>query len=228
MSDIFHDYMSKRLDDLELSNLKTKPGPVITFSRLAGCSSPKIASELAAKLNSEAQKPLWKVISKEVLHEAAQKLQLEPKKIKTIFKSHDRSVLDDIMQAFLSKDYQLEKKMRNTVLNVIRNFAIKGHIIIVGRGSSIICSDIENALHVRIVAPLEWRIHKVMSSKKYNHEEAVHCIDKIEKERSHFRQSIKGKLVHSEDFDLTINQSKYNNDEIIEIISAALRIKNSI
>jgi len=228
MSDIFYNYMSKRLGDLELSNLKTKPGPVVTISRLAGCSSQHLAKELAAKLNKICGIEKWSVISKEVLQESAEKLQLEPKKIKTVFKIQDRSVFDDIIQAFLSKDYHLERKMRNTVINVIRRFSIEGYKIILGRGANIICADIENALHVRIIGPLDWRIKKVMTTRNYNREEAMRCIEKTEKDRITFRNSIKGKVVESDDFDLTINQGKYTNPEIIEIIITALQVKKII
>lgn len=228
MHDIFYDYMSKRLGDLELNDLKTKPGPVVTISRMAGCSSQRLADELAAQLNALGGTQKWSVISKEILHESAQKLQLDPKTIKSIFKAQDRSILDDIVQAFLSKDYHLERKMRNTVINVIRRFSIEGHKIILGRGANIICSDIENALHVRIVSPLDWRIKKVMMTKNFNKDEALHCIENTERDRSAFRHSIKGKAVDSEDFDLTVNQSKYSNQEIIEIILSALRVKKII
>lgn len=228
MKDIFYDYMSNRLGDLKLDEIKTKPGPVITISRLAGCSSQKLASELAEKLNKIAGKDLWSVISKEVLHESASKLQLHPSQIKSIFKIQDRTVLDDIVQAFLSKDYHLERKMRNTVINVIRRFSIEGHKIILGRGANIICADIEDALHIRIVGPLDWRIGKVMKTKNYSHDQALSCILNTEKDRSNFRKSIKGKKVESEDFDLTLNQSKYSNQELIEIIIAALKMKKII
>ena len=140
----------------------------------------------------------------------------------------DRSVLDDIMQAFLSKDYHLERKMRNTVINIIRHFAIEGHKIIVGRGAINICAEIEDAVHIRIVAPLNWRIKKVMRTKKYSKEEAIACILKTEKDRNKFRHSIKSKSGNKEEFDLTINQERYNNEEAIDIILTALRIKHII
>lgn len=228
MSDILYNYMSKRLSETEMKDQKTKPGPVVTISRMAGCSSQRLAKELALKLNELHGTDKWNVISKEVLQESAEKLQLDPKKIKTVFKAQDHTVLDDILKAFLSEDYQLERRMRNTVINVIRRFSVEGHKIIVGRGANIICSDLELALHVRIIAPLEWRVKKVINLKNFSHEEALRCIEKTEKDRSTFRNSIKGKQVEHLDFDLTINQSRFNNDEIIEIIIAALKMKKML
>lgn len=228
MSDIFHEYMSKRLGDVNLDELKIKPGPIVTISRAAGCSSQKLVKDLAKRLNKITGTSKWDYISKEVLHESAQKLQLNPKMIKSIFKVKDRSVFDDVMQAFLSKDYHLERKMRNTVINIVHRFGIEGHKIIVGRAAHIICSDIKDALHVRIDAPLEWKVNKVMRSKNYTKDEATSCIIRTEKDRSNFRKSIRGKAVDSEDFDLTINQARYSNEEIVELIIAALKLKKII
>lgn len=228
MRDALYDYMSKRLSDHEISQLKTKPGPVVTISRQAGCSTQKMAQALAQKLNSLTKDQKWGVISKEVLYESAQKLQLDPKQIKKVFKIQDRSVLEDIMQAFLSKDYHLERKMRNTVIKVIQQFAIEGHKIIIGRGANSICGDIQDSLHLRIVAPLEWRVEKVMKNRAFNKEEAHACIRKTENDRNKFRHSIKGNINACTEYDLTINQSKYTNNEIIDIVVAALKSKKII
>lgn len=228
MNDVFHEYMSKRLEEVSIDDLKIKPGPVVTISRAAGCSSLKLMKDLSNRLNQVTGSTKWDYISKDVLHESAQKLELNPKMIKSIFKFKDRSVFDDIMQAFLSKDYHLERKMRNTVIGVIHEFAIEGHKIIIGRGSNIICSDIKDALHIRIDAPIEWKINKVMRSKNFTREEAIACIQKTEKDRSNFRNSVKGKAVDNEDFDLNINQGRFTSNEVIELIIAALKIKKII
>lgn len=228
MKDIFYDYMSKRLGEINIDDIKTSPGPVITISRLAGCTSQKLTKGLAKRLNQTNGKKEWTVLSKEVLHESAQKLQLDPKTIKSIFKTHDRNVMEDILNAFLSKDYQLERKMRNTVINVIRRFAVEGHKIIVGRGANIICSDIQNALHIRLVGPLDWRVNRVMKTKNYTHDYAVKCITDTENNRSNFRKSIKGRKVDFDDYDITFNQSKFNTDEMIEMIVSVLKLKKMI
>jgi cytidylate kinase len=228
MSDIFHEYMTKKLGEVDINNQITNPGPVITISRAAGCSSQHLAEELAKKLNEIVDGNTWEVISKEVLHESAQKLQLNPKQIKSIFKSKDHNFLEDIVHTFLSPDYQLEKKMKKTVIKVIHKFAVEGNKIILGRGGNIICHDIEKAMHIRIDAPLEWRIKRLMKTKKFNYEEALNFIKTIEKDRSNFRESIKGAKVEAEDFDIIINQSKFTNEEIIDIIVLALRFHKLI
>lgn len=224
MKDIFHSYMSGRLEDQVEIPQHHKAGPIITISRQAGCSSIRLAKQLAKALNDEFHTE-WTVISKEVLKESASKLQLDPKNIKTIFKAKHHTVIADILNAFVSKDYQLEHKMRNTVMSVIRDFASTGNKVLLGRGANMICSDCDNALHMRIVGPLNWRIERVMKSKKLGKEDAIKYIDATEKNRSTFRHSIKGQKVNCDDFDLTINQAKFSNKEIIALIIKTLKIK---
>lgn len=228
MSDVFHEYMSKRISDVNLEDFKSKPGPVITISRAAGCIVQTLATDLAQRLNEIQKTNKWNLISKEVLHEAAERLSIHPKQIKSIFQLKDRSLFDEIMQAFLSKDYQLERKVRNTVINVIHRFGVEGFSIIMGRAGNIICSDIEDALHIRIDAPLDWRVKKIMRLRNIDKDEALTYIINTDNDRNSFRKSIKGKDVHCDDYDLSINQSKFENDEIIEIILSALKMKKLI
>lgn len=228
MTDVFNEYLSKRISEINLPGIRRKAGPVITISRVAGCSVQQIARILTEKLNQLNNENKWKVISKEILHESAEELKLHPDRIKPIFKAKNHNIFDDIINAFLSSDYNLEYKMRRTVINTIHRFAVEGYKIIIGRGSNIICSDIEDSLNIRIDAPLEWRIKRCMNEKKMNRIEAVDFIEDIERDRASFRRSIKGAKVKTEDYDLVINQEKFSNVEIAEIILKALVIKNII
>jgi len=228
MSDVFNEYLSRRLSEINLPGIRRKAGPVITISRVAGCSVQQVAKILSTKLNEINGENKWKIISKEILHQSAEELKLHPDRIKTIFKAKNHNIFDDIVNAFLSSDYNLEYKMRRTVINTIHRFAVEGYKIIIGRGSNIICSDIEDSLNVRIHAPLEWRIKRCMSEKNMTRSDALDFIEEIEKDRASFRKSIKGEKVKTEDFDLVINQEKFSNEEIADIIIKALLIKNII
>jgi cytidylate kinase len=228
MSEIFNDYMSKRLNEINLNDFKTRKGPVITISRAAGCTSYIISKQLVYKLSEIRDEPKWKVISKEILHDSAVELKLNPHKIKTIFEPKSRNMFDEIMQTFISGDYQLEKKMIKTVTSVIHRFGAEGFNIIIGRAGNCICSDIQHSLHIRLDAPLNWRIERVEKTKKLSKEEAINWILQTENNRANFRKSVKGKKVESDDYDLIINQATFTEDDISEIIINAMKRKNII
>ncbi len=49
---------------------------------------------------------------------------------------------------------------------------------------NIIAADIQKSLHIRLYAPEEWRINRLMHFKGMTREEATGYIAKIEKERA--------------------------------------------
>jgi CMP/dCMP kinase len=56
--------------------------------------------------------------------------------------------------------------------DVIKAAAKKGDIVIVGRGGQVILKDMPNTYHVRITAPLEWRIDYIMLNGGLSHNDA--------------------------------------------------------
>ncbi|MBN1115953.1 MAG: cytidylate kinase-like family protein [Bacteroidales bacterium] len=227
MEDVFHEYMSKRLKEETKEGPQKEAGPIITISRAAGCTANQIAKSIALKISSKTNIN-WEVINKEILLESAKALQITPDKLKEIYKNTDRSLMDEIAQAFISNTYKLERKFRKTIVDIILRFAYEGNKIIVGRASNIICSNIKNSLHIRIDAPLEWRINNTMQSRNLNKEQALIYISDTEKDRADFRKSVKGKKVICEDFDLTLNQAKFTDDEIIDIICSTIKVKQIV
>ena len=228
MKNPLQDYMTNRINDNLSQPIKTQPGPVITVSRQAGCSCHKMSKKLAQELSKLTPGHEWNVISKDILHHTAEELKLHPQKVKTVFNVKDRTIFNEVIQAFLSTNYHLERKVRKTLKQVIRKFAVEGYNIIVGRGGNIIAADIEKSLHIRIDAPHDWRILRMMRLKKFTREEAINYLQKTEAERKNFSKEIKGRSVKCDDFDLVINSAKFNNDEVVNLILCALKNKKLI
>ena len=108
---------------------------------------------------------------------------------------------------------------------MVRTFAIDGFCIIVGRSGHLIASDIKNALHLRLVAPLEYRIKVIMENNNLNRDEANLFIHRVEKERIAFRNAILQGHMASEIFDLTINRASFHDEEVVDIIEYAIKEK---
>jgi cytidylate kinase len=220
--------MTKRYSDVNLYESGNSNGPVLTVSRAAGCSSGQMVNELAIKLNENNKDKKWEVISKEILHRSAEQLKMQPTKLKKIFEPKNRSIFDEVVQAFISGDYQLEKRMIKTVISVIHDSGVFGNTIIIGRAANIICSDIPNSLHIKLDAPLNWKIEQVIKSKNISKEEAVTFINQTDKNRENFRKAIKSDYEQTNIWDLTINQVAFSTNEIINIIINAMKMKKLI
>ncbi|MFW5755586.1 MAG: AAA family ATPase [Tangfeifania sp.] len=227
MSNALLSYLNKRLgEENSMDNTIGPPGPVITISREVGCNGVKLAHKIAKRLNKRNPEKDWKVLSKEVFYKSAKELDVEPEKVQRVFKQSDRYVFNEILDAFSSKKYRSEKKIVKTVTDVIKTFSKDGFCIIVGRAGHIIAHDIKNALHMRLVAPLEYRIKTIMENNHLNREEAIDFIEKVENERLSFRKSI-GKVEYEEDmFDMFLNRASFDDEKTIDLIEMAIEKKN--
>ncbi|WP_430973868.1 AAA family ATPase [Sunxiuqinia rutila] len=220
-------YMNKRFGDLTPRQREKHQiaGPVVTISRQVGCGGVKIAEVLAEALNEFVICKKWQVISKEVLHESARQLELDPRKVNRLFTPDQHSTFDEIIEAFNAKMYKSDRMILKTVKEVIKGFAVDGCCIIVGRAGHIIAKDIEHSLHIRLEAPFEWRIEQIASRKNISVEDALKIINDTEKKRDAFRKHYINKKHPEELFDLTINVSRFKPDDVVKLIKSAIELK---
>lgn len=217
-------YLNKRLEEQKNSVRKgvATAGPVITISREVGCNAIKLANLIATRLNKRNLERDWNVLSKEVFSQSAKELDLEPDQIQRMLRKTDRYTFEQILKAFGDKQYKSERKIIKTVSEAVRSFAVDGFSIIVGRASHIIAKDIKRSLHIRLVAPLDYRINTIMENNKLNYEEAILFIKKVEKERIAFRNAIFEEKVMEDSFDLCINRASFSSNDIVEMIEMAV------
>ncbi len=224
MSNALMEYLNKRLkkeDSFEKDNWVTA-GPVITISREVGCNGLKLAKLIANKLNKRKLLGDWRVFSKEIFHQSAMELNMEPEHVRRVFKQSNKYAFDEIIKAFGNKNYKSERRIVKTVIDVVRSCAIDGFSIIVGRAGHIIASDIKNAFHIRLTAPLDYRIKTIQENNSLNREDSILFINKVEKERIAFRKAIHKENLQEELFDLILNRATFSNDDIVDIIEYAL------
>jgi cytidylate kinase len=208
------------------------PGPVLTLSRELGCPSKKIAQKLMEKLNSSGDtytKSIpWRWISKEIMEESARELGVDLAEIQYVFDYKQHGVLEDLLLSHSRKFYKTDRKIRNTIAQVIRNFAEEGNAIIVGRGGVAITRDIPKSLHIHLEAPLDWRALRTVEKHNISIEEArKYCLE-IDAKRKQFRDYFEGKGNDYTRFDIRINCMTVEVDEIVDIIIAAMKIRNLI
>ena len=217
-------YLNKRLQEGNFTKPSYPgiPGPVITISREVGCQGLNLAKLIADRLNEHKWHSQWRVLSKEIFYQSAKELDLEPERIRRIFKQTDKYIFDEILKAFRDKQFKSERKIVKTVHDVVRSFAEDGHSIIVGRAAHLIAKDIQQALHIRLIAPLDYRLHSVMKTNSFSREEALAFIDRVEKERIAFRKAISPGKLGEDFFDMVINRASFDNEEIVDIILNAM------
>ena len=226
MTDLFLKYMSERFiaeyEKDRVQDRKSDPGPVITISRDTGCSASAISKmlydQIQLKLYNGKQNPgSWKLIDKEVLHIAAQTLEINPTELDYVFKDVEKAALSEVLESLSSKYYHSDRKIKRIVTNVIRSMAERGHIIFLGRGSVAVTRSIKNALHVRFVAPLDWRINQVAVRFNLTMVKAATFVKESDERRTKLIECFGGKYDNSL-FDVTFNTATLTHEEIVDQI----------
>jgi cytidylate kinase len=230
MTNILLQYMVERFNSPALKEpTSIAYKPFITISREYGCPAKEVASCLEKKLNLGSHLGIasnkWKVISKEIMEEAAHELKVDPSRIERIFNEEKRSAIDEIINSFSEKYYKSDRMIINALTNTIKDFAKKGNIIIIGRNGAGITQDLAGGIHVRLIAPKEWRIQRLIDKGYFkSREDATLHADDIDYHRNIF---LKTKMMKEPVFDLYYNTEKFSSDEISDSIIFHLAMKNS-
>jgi cytidylate kinase len=233
-SNILLQYMKNRFkyDVGDSKKAKNQFGPVVTISREYGCPAKRLAGMLSSSLNriemENYSKNRWSWIGKEILDESAKELNLKPTMVREIVNKDTGSVVDDIVLSLSHKYYPGDRKIKKTIGTVVRDFAEHGHVIIVGRGGVSITRDIPNSLHVRIQAPLEWRINDVSKRQMISLSEARKKIEHIDTQRVLIREFFEGRKVDNSIFDVTFNYMTLEEEDIISTIIRMMELKDLI
>lgn len=206
------------------------PYPFVTISREFGCPSKVIALMLAESLNkrqARTKTPKWISINKEIVEESARKLELEPVKLKHIFNAEEKSIMDDVLASF-SSNYKSNIRIKKTIQDVIRTIAQKGYVIIVGRGGVAITHDCPGSLHVRLQAPVDWRIQEVADHSKVTKSVARKMIMETDNKRTSLIEIFLGHKLENSLFDIILNCKSQPNEDIVKTIIFMMEQKNMI
>ena len=203
---------------------KNKPGPVITISRQYGCQGTLVARKLIKHLNHHPhsyQEP-WKYISKEILYDSAQELSLTPNEVMNVLHPHDRNLVEELF-ASLSTQYKVgEEKIHKTIRDIIMNYAVKGNVVILGQAGVAIARDVPRSLHVKLIAPLEWRAERLSRKLGISRSEAEERALEHDHRRDLCIDHFMGYKAGYEIFDLILNASTFSTDQMVrEILESA-------
>lgn len=210
----------------------TKGGPTVTISREYGCPAKRLAGMLSSELNRREienySKHRWQWIGKEILDESARELNLKSDVIRDVANKEESGVVSDIVMSLSHKYYPGDQKVKKTIGEVIRSFAIQGHVIIVGRGGVSITRDIPDSLHIKLMAPLEWRINYVSKNHMITLAEAKKKIQTIDANRIKLCEYFEGSKIDNSAFDVIFNFMTLDEDDIITSIIKLMESKDLI
>lgn len=202
--------------------------PFITISREYGCLGFSIGDNLAEELNKMGSTDMpWAVYDKEILDKVKDDFNIDKKDLEELTKKVRSENLELFITIFGQTKSQLSiyKKLFKT----IERLAFQGKVILIGRGSAIITKNIPKGLHVRIQAPEDWKIERIMEWENCGKADAKNILKKHSKEREGYvKKFLKADLNDISHYDLIINNSRMAKEQIISIIIELLKNKGYI
>lgn len=218
----------KYMDRLKVNpDIMKEEGPVITITREYGCYAGEISEKLVERLrqrNENVKNQKWNWISKEIVNDAAIKLQTNSHQLKHFFDGDTYKFFGNIIFSF-SRPNASDDLIKKTVTKLVKSYAEDGYVVIVGRAGGSIAKNIPKSLHIKLVAPISWRIQFV--AKRYNISiaEASKRVKEIDRKRSVFLKEFGGDKPDSEFYHAVFNREKLTADEIVDQIMLLAQAK---
>ncbi|MBN1985130.1 MAG: cytidylate kinase-like family protein [Prolixibacteraceae bacterium] len=231
-------YLNNYLHTFECFNLETGdfPGPVVTISRQAGCSAQRIAIKLSkiltgysymAETKTDAE---WNWVDKSVFSSVVDKMIDEIKRGNYDDKVEAIKMMNEVSRAFSNETiYDIsDKRLIDIFKGVICKLATTGRKIIVGRSAGVILRNVPDKLNIRLEAPEEWRINRLMQLKDLSRAEAAKYINDMDEKRDSFIEKIIGRKAENNDFDVIFNYASLEDDQIVDAVINILKDKKII
>ncbi len=209
-----------------LQNTDNIAKPFITISREFGSNGWALAQKIAEKLNSENKyQPAWVCYNKKILTY----INEDPELFSQIVESFEEPVKKKFMDFF---EFFFADKPSRTIAfkktaELIKALACHGHVIIVGRGGGFISREMEAGFHLRIVAPLYWRVNQIAQHhQKLPREDIEQYVKQTDRARNNFLQEF---CVFEECdpnfYDLVINTCRFTLDDAANTVIYAMKKK---
>jgi cytidylate kinase len=141
-----------------------------------------------------------------------------------------KNSIHEVTTAFsTSKVYDADDQhVIDTVKTIVRGIAEEGHFIIVGRAASVIAHDIPKRLSIKLQAPLDWRINRIMQISNMSWADAQDYVLEVDRQRNLFVEHVAGRQLDNNDFDLIFNYSTMLDDHIVDAVVNVLKNKRII
>lgn len=202
-------------------------GPFITISRNYGCDEESVVRSLIHKLNHmdgyDVKSNPWKYIDKEIIEESAVELGIKAFDVDHRVLAHHADGMTQWLSNFTHHYTLSDKKILDKVKDIIKAYARKGNVIIVGRGGVGVTKSMEHSLHIKLTAPLDYRIKVISRVKGVSALEAEEMIKRVDRERKAWAEHLIEEPLDNNVFDMIFNMEKLSIDEITNAMVGVLK-----
>jgi len=197
--------------------------PFITISREYGSGAYQVAEKLIILLNEKFKNDHnWAAYDRNLLEKIADDMGLSESLAQTLT-TNARNKMTELFQTTFSS-FPPQVAVYRKLAEITRMLAYNGHVVLAGRAATRITRDMGQGFHVRLVAPLSWRAHRMAELHKYQVKEAEQLILEKDKEIDGFiKEFVKFDNTDPHNYHLVINMEHISQDEAAQIIADAMK-----
>lgn len=183
---------------------------VITVSREYGAGGYEVAHRLAEALG-------WELLDRELLHQAAMLEHLPDAELERL----------DEKAISLADRFRLNPPHARYV-HGLREAALqaagRGNVVLVGRGTAQLLPDTLHVLHLRLVAPRDWRARRMAQREGWSYEQALARCTQEDSTRDCFMRYFFGQApCQSEQYALVLNTGRMPLADVVAVVVGLIR-----
>ena len=164
---------------------------LITISREFGAGGSQVAQRVADTLG-------WSVVDNELIEAVAARAGLSAEEVAereekgpTFIQRLARALVASPEYVYLARtpvEEIDEPRLVRITETVVQEIARQGKVVMVGRATPAVLSSEVDAIHVRVVAPREYRVREVMKRLSINEEAAGKKVDEMDENRRRYHR----------------------------------------
>lgn len=213
------------IESQSASKTKQKPlfYPSVTISRQAGAGGVDVARLLVLLMENSRKKgePAWTLFDRELLCQILEDNHL-PVSLEKFYQEDVTSGLESTIEEILGLHPSAVTMVEQTSKTIIK-LARKGHAVIVGRAGSVITRALDNMIHVRLVAPLDFRLQHIKDFYSLSTSEALAFINRADRARARYLKHYFSRRIDDPlQYNLVINTATTGLETSAGLIATAL------
>lgn len=164
-------------------------GPAITISHQTGAGAHEVGERVARLLRQAdptCDQP-WTVLDRQLVERALEEHHL-PLELARKMPEDKRSYMDDVLDDLFGLRPPSWVLVPH-VVETMQHLAKVGHVILIGRGATVVTAQLPHVFHVRLVASLETRIHRIQGTHNLGPEAATRFVEKEDRGRERYVQA---------------------------------------
>jgi cytidylate kinase len=205
--------------------------PIVTISRQFGAGGSSVAALVAAEIGAE-------VVDKKLIEEVASRLALKPSDVEAE-SERPRTLLERLVRSFSALEpgmgagwtppypdplFDPHKEIIALTEQVIREVAVGGNVVIVGRGAGFLLKDRPELFRVFLRAPHDVRIKTLMSRFGLSEGETKRKMHETDANRAAYIKQLYGHdWCDVDEYDLIVNTGRISYEAAAQMILRGVR-----